>query len=119
MLVERLGLGPSNDITAKAVVGVLTGVIISFALAVPLKRFGKRATMLLGALSLPLGAFLYGFILSTVLSGELAESLWAGYACAGFTVVAAVASDCAFVLFPLAILTTFLLARVIVPVKPG
>src|ERR1700722_16297523 len=105
MFVERLGLGQSSDLPAKAFVGVLTGVVISFPLAVPLKRFGKRATILLGALSLPLGAFLYGFILSIFLSGEPAESLWAGFACAVVTVV----SDCAFVLFPLAILTTFLL----------
>src|SRR5580692_6084663 len=56
----------TDDVTAKALSGVLTGVVISFALGVPLKKFGKRAAMLLGALSLPVGAFVYGFIFSIV-----------------------------------------------------
>jgi hypothetical protein len=110
--------GGTSDAIAKVVSGVLAGVLISLALGVPLKRFGKRATILLGALSLPLGAFLYGFIFSIVgwrfLGYEPTSPLWDGYACAAMSVV----SNFAIVFFALAIFTTFLLGRVIVPVKP-
>ena len=46
--------------------GVLSGVIVSFALVAPLAKSSRGKTILLGALSLPLGAFVFGVLLSLV-----------------------------------------------------
>jgi hypothetical protein len=109
--------------TATVVVsGVLSGILTSFALAAPLARFGRGPVILFGALSLPLGAFAFGVLLSLVqwlvrefsgtgyrfVAHEFA-SLTAGIQYA----VSSVISVFAFVLFPLAVLTTFLLKRAI------
>src|SRR5690349_21518456 len=53
--------------TATVIVsGMLSGIVTSFALAAALMRCHRLATILFGALSLPLGAFAFGFLLSVV-----------------------------------------------------
>ena len=109
--------------TATVIVsGVLSGIVTSFALAAALARFGRGAAVLFGALSLPLGAFAFGVLLSLVqwlvrefsgtayrfVAPEFAPlTIGAQYA------VLSVISVFALVLFPLAVLTTLLLRRVI------
>jgi hypothetical protein len=112
--------GPFGAPTAPQIVsGVLAGVIVSFAVGATLMRFRKKSTIILGALSLPAGAFLYGFILSIIewvfVGGESGDPLVMGYLC----VLMSVVSVFAILFFPLAILTTLLLRRVVVPVKPN
>ncbi len=109
--------------TATVIVsGILSGILTSFALAAPLARFGHGAAILFGTLSLPLGAFTFGVLLSLVqwlvrdFSGTAYQ--FVAYGFAPLTVgaqyaVLSVISVFAFVLFPLAVLTTFLLRRVI------
>jgi hypothetical protein len=110
---------------ADIVSSVLAGVLISFALRLPLAKLGKAATILFGAVSLPLGAFLFGAIFSIVhpvfSSGDLASN---GVTHASLAVatgrmyaVGSTSSTFAFWLFPAAVLTTFRLRRVIVSVQ--
>jgi uncharacterized membrane protein len=97
--------------------GLLTGVIISLVLELPLKRFGKAVATILGLLSLPLGALAFGFVFSiphhdrTFNDGQHgfcnAIQLATEYA------ILSVISVFAVFLLPLAILTTFVLRHVI------
>jgi undecaprenyl pyrophosphate phosphatase UppP len=94
--------------------GILSGVIVSFALQRPLARFGRLGAFVIGLLSLPLGAFVFGFF------GELMEMLPGTSTSSpqshnplGSGFFYAAASIFAFYLFPPAILTTFLLRTVV------
>jgi hypothetical protein len=104
----------SPGATATVIVsGVLSGVLTSFVLKTPLARFGRPGAAIFGVLSLPLGAFVFGAFLSLVQWAVLGRDLTpldAGLNFAGFSVF----SYFALVLFPLAVLTTFLLRAVIV-----
>ncbi len=109
--------------TATVVVsGLLTGVLTPFALSAPLARFGRRATIVFGALSLPFGAFIFGVLHSLArwvlreLSGtthQFATHTFAPMTTGAEYAVLSVVSIYAIVLFPLAVSTTFLLRRVI------
>ena len=109
--------------TAMVVVsGLLTGVLTSFGLSAPLARFGLRATIVFGALSLPLGAFIFGVLLSLAhwvvraFSGtthQLSAHAFAPMTAGAEYAILSVVSIYAIVLFPLAVSTTFLLRRVI------
>jgi hypothetical protein len=110
---------------ADIVAAVLAGVLTSFALRLLLAKTGNAASILFGAVSLPLGAFLFGAIFSIVhpvfSSGDLASN---GVTRASLAVATgrdyAVGSTCsnfAIWLFPAAVLTTFLLRRVVLSVK--
>jgi hypothetical protein len=46
--------------------GLLTGIAVTHLLAWPLYHSGRRSALLIGAASLPLGAFLFGIIASWV-----------------------------------------------------
>jgi hypothetical protein len=53
--------------------GAMSGVAVSLMLFVPLARFGRLGSVLLGIASLPLGAFVFGVLVSVVqwLTGRL------------------------------------------------
>ena len=102
--------------------GVLSGTLIALALVAPLARFSRGTTILFGVLSLPLGAFVFGVLLSLVqwLVREFGGTAYwyVAHGFAPFTVgveyaVVSVISVFSFVFFPLAVITTFLLRRVI------
>lgn len=98
--------------TATAIVsGVLAGVFTSFALKLPLVRSGKLAAIVFGLLSLPLGAFAFGILLSLVQWAALDRDL-TPLALGVQYALLSVVSIFAVVLFPLAVLTTFLLRAV-------
>jgi uncharacterized membrane protein YjgN (DUF898 family) len=97
----------------------LTGVVLSFALKQPLAKAGFWVCFGLGLLALPVGAFAFGVLASLVenLTATLTDitdkfggnPFSVGVEYALFSVV----SLFAVVLFPLAVLTTFLLRAVI------
>jgi hypothetical protein len=109
------------EVVAVLVASIITGVLVSFTLSKPLMKFNREYTVLLGILSLPIGAFCFGVCISFTslivrhITGEsfpgdekfmpLTEG--ATYA------LLSVLSLFAVILFPLAVLTTFLLRSVI------
>jgi len=102
--------------------GVMSGVAVSFILFVPLARFGRLGGVLLGIASLPLGAFVFGVLASVVqwLAGQLTGETYR-FIAYGFTpwrsgaelALLSMISIFAFFLFPLAVLTTFLLRAIL------
>lgn len=105
-----------------AVAGCVTGVIVSVALSRPLMFFGRPAAILLGVVSLPIGAFTFGAVLSivqrTVLNLSGISYRFAAPDFAPFTsgfqyAIGSVLSVFALGLFPLAVVTTVLLRVVI------
>lgn len=109
------GAFQSVDATATMLLsGILIGVIVSSALAAPLARSGRSGMVCLGLLSLPLGAFLWGVCSALVQwfkgwSYADVKPLESGLACAFMSVM----SLLAIVFVPLAILTTYLLWRLV------
>ncbi len=103
---------PTVEIATVIGSGVMAGVLTSFGMRVPLRKYGKPAAVMFGALSLPLGAFLFGALLSiaqwSVLGRALAP-IERGLLFAGLSVI----TIFGVALLPLAILTTFLLRRVV------
>jgi hypothetical protein len=106
------------NVPATLLAGIVAGILTSLALASVLGRFGRILAVVLGLLSLPLGAFIFGFALeiiahffSTLSSGDRTFlqpwRLGLNYA------VLSVISIFAVGLFPMAVLTTFFLRRVI------
>jgi hypothetical protein len=102
------------------IAGVLVGILASLALASVLKRSGRPAAILLGALSLPLAAFLFGVVLTMVqwLIREATGTAigFAAYPFAPASVgvqlfVYASISIFSPILYPLAVGTTLLLRR--------
>jgi hypothetical protein len=99
------------------IAGAVTGLAVSLALKVPLTKFGRWWTLLLGLVSLPLGAFIFGVVFSLLnvsdwLNGSqygIFNSILIG----GYYALLSVISIFAIVLFPLAVLTTFTLRAVI------
>src|SRR5579859_3711878 len=102
--------------------GVITGILVSFMLKPVLSRCGCFATVGCGLLSLPVGAFAFGFIASlmqiaveaiTGVSYSLTASFNPIEAGVVFALVS-VMSILAVIYLPLAVLTTFLLRAVII-----
>jgi len=99
--------------------GMLTGIAVSSVLRVPLARCGRLQSLAVGLVALPFGAFVFGvfFTLLDILFGKLSTSQYItpftpftmGFVYAFFSVQ----SLYGLVLFPLAILTTFLLWLVV------
>src|SRR5689334_6681125 len=54
------------DVPATIVAGIIAGIVTSSVLALLVARFSRGLTIILGLLSLPLGAFLFGFALALV-----------------------------------------------------
>ena len=103
---------PTAEIATVIGSGLLAGVSTSFAMRVPLRKFGKPAAVMFGALSLPLGAFLFGALLSFAQWGFLGRALAPlerGLLFAGLSVI----TIFGVALLPLAVLTTFILRRVV------
>jgi hypothetical protein len=101
----------ASDIVKILVPGVLSGIIVSLALQKPLARFGRFGTVLLGLLSLPFGAFLFGFFAESVealtrVNGPGFNPFSSGLFYAGASIVS-------FYFFAPAVLTTFLLRTVV------
>ncbi len=99
------------------IAGAVTGLAVSLALKVPLTKFGRWWTLLLGLVSLPLGAFIFGVVFSLLnLSDWLNGSqygIFNSILIGGYYALLSVISIFAIVLFPLAVLTTFTLRAVI------
>jgi hypothetical protein len=97
--------------------GALTGIAVSLALKVPLTKLGRWPTLLLGLLSLPFGAFIFGVIFSLLdLSNWLDGSqygIFNVFLIGGYYALVSVVSIFAVILFPLAVVTTFTLRAVI------
>jgi hypothetical protein len=110
---------PVLIIIAGLFAGAMTGVAVSVALKAPLTNSGWQRTLLFGLISLPLGASVFG-IVSTLLSeglkgyqhGFFDSILLAGY-CGFMGIVFPFLSAYGIILFPLAVITTFVLRAVI------
>ena len=107
------------DVPAAVVAGIVSGVITSAILGAVVARFGRGLAVGFGLLSLPLGAFVFGFNLALITrflpaltSGSLAVvepwKLGSDYAILSVFTVLAVG------LFPLAVVTTLLLRSFII-----
>ena len=106
------------DVPATMVAGAIAGVTSAFLLSV-VAKLGRVLTVILGLLSLPFGAFVFGFtfavisrFLPALTSGSraLIEPWTLGFNYALLSVI----SIFAVVLFPLAVATTFFLRAYIV-----
>ena len=99
--------------------GALTGVSVSLALKVPLTKFSRWWTLAFGLVSLPFGAFIFGVVFSILdftqwFSGSQ-YGFFTVFLIGGQYALFSVISLFAVFLFPLAVLTTFLLRAVIHP----
>lgn len=106
------------NVPATLLAGLIAGLVTSLALASVVARFGRVLAVILGLLSLPAGAFIFGFafalvarFLPALTRGEQAsmEPLKLGSNYALWSVISIFAIG----LFPLAVLTTLFLRRVI------
>ena len=97
--------------------GALTGLTVSLALKAPLTKFGRWWTLVIGLVSLPLGAFIFGVVFSILdVSDWLKGSqygIFNAIVIGGYFALLSVISIVAIFLFPLAVFTTFLLRVVI------
>jgi hypothetical protein len=113
---------PGQAVTAFAS-GAMTGALVALLLAFPLRQSGPAGTLLVGVLSYPLGAFIFGFVTSIVhllvsrafgVEYRFVESGFApvrvGLSLAGY---AALFWPFPLILVPLALWTTYQLKRVI------
>jgi MFS family permease len=107
------------DIPATIIAGILSGVVMTAILATVVTRFGRGPTVIFGLLSLPLGAFVFGFSLSLITrfvpaltSGtrEFIEPWTLGFNYALLSVISFFAMG----LFPLALITTLMLRSFII-----
>lgn len=97
--------------------GILSGILVSFALKTPLSKFGWFGVFVAGLISLPLGAFSFGFfeavleIVVGVITGGTHD--FNPFLIGSSFAAMSVANLFALIFFPLAILTTFILRVVI------
>ena len=112
-----------SDDTTVIISGILTGLFVSMVLKSPLQKFGRWSCFVLGVISLPVGAFIFGFIISVVqlVASKITGSgnfpfidptsgpLQTGLMYAFLSVVSLFVIG----LLPLAVLTTFILRVVI------
>lgn len=102
------------DIPGTFIAGILAGVLTAAMLSLPITRFGRTGTLVLGVVSLPVGAFVFG--LSLALVSRIAPALTSHvhpWSSAMSFAVLSVISVFAVVLFPLALVTTHLFRKVI------
>ncbi|HVU26698.1 MAG TPA: hypothetical protein VHG71_03055 [Verrucomicrobiae bacterium] len=93
-------------------IGIATGIAVSFTLKVPLAKCGMLWSLILGLLSFPLGAFIYGFLyMCFSMISEKDFSLITPFVAGFYGALTGVISF--FYLFPVAVLTTFILRAVI------
>ena len=115
-------LRSDGEVFAVLLAGVLTGITVSLILSAPVKTSGVVATLVLGLLSMPVGAFFFGVSISVLhfaiklpigVSYRFVEygfhpvRIGIQYATYGSITVFS------FVFFPLAVLTTFLLQKAV------
>jgi hypothetical protein len=98
--------------------GILTGIGVSLVLKIPLARFSRWWTLIIGLISLPLGAFIFGivFTLLDLVFGDLNGGdykLFGAFSVGIEYALVSVISLFAVILFPLAVLTTFILRAII------
>lgn len=101
-----------KEITMVIVSGLVSGVITSFALRSPVSEARNLMTVIAGVIALPLGAFVFGFLLSFlqwIFFAQPFTPFALGFQYALFSMI----SIFAIVLWPLSILTTFLLKAVL------
>jgi len=91
--------------------GTITGVIVSLVLKKFLANSKWRKTIVLGLLSLPLGAFFFGTLL-TLFTETMQGPFDAIYIGAYYALMSVLVGFC---YFPLSVCTTFLLRRIIYP----
>jgi hypothetical protein len=103
------------DLTATLIASVIAGVVTSAILAPLVAKFGRAVAVVFGLLSLPLGAFAFGFSLTVInrflpIPGgtrALGDPWDQGFYYALLSVISVFAVG----FFPLAVLTTLLLRR--------
>ena len=102
------------DVPAIVTAGIVSGIVTSAIVALLLIRFNPGMTVVFGLLSLPFGAFIFGFSVVLVapffpgftgVSGAHVEPWTLGFAFAGLSVFTIASVG----LFPLAVCTTLLL----------
>jgi hypothetical protein len=101
------------DVPATVIAGIISGVVTSAILAAVVTRFGRGLTVVFGLLSLPVGAFVFGFTLALIdrflplLRGTraLVEPWTLGFNYALLSIISVFAVG----LFPLAVVTTLFL----------
>jgi hypothetical protein len=112
----------SGEIATVLVAGVITGILVSFMLKSRLSKCGRLATFGYGLLSLPVGAFAFGFITTLIqitvraftgVSYSMSASFNPVEAGVLFALVSTF-SILTLVYLPLAVLTTFLLRAIII-----
>ena len=64
LLHAQFLFNPEESISIVLLIGAATGVAVSFALKVPLTKFGKTGSIILGVFALPLGIFIFGFLMA-------------------------------------------------------
>jgi hypothetical protein len=120
-VLDQLFVSTGEVVTVLAS-GVLSGIVVSFLLLVPLAKSGRWVSLVFGLLSLPLGAFAFAVLASAVQWAARESTGFTGrFIASGFSPVdsglelalLSIISIFAFLLFPLAVLTTFLLRGVI------
>ena len=60
------GFRQLDGLVTTAVAGPITGVVMAFAMAMPLRGLGREGTMVVGLFALPAGAFVFGAVLWSV-----------------------------------------------------
>jgi hypothetical protein len=122
LLRAQFLFNPDESIFVVLLVGATTGVAVSFALKVPLMKFGKTGGVILGLIALPLGIFIFGFIFALFemiagspesFNGTNGFNLITAFKTALYTTFLGCIYSC--YLLPLAILTTIILRKVIRP----
>jgi hypothetical protein len=109
------------------IAGAFTGISVSLVLSQPVCRIDRKLVVVLGFMSLPLGAFLFGVIVSfTHLGARLLTGASYRFVEYGFDpfragaeyAVFSVLSVFGFVLVPLAVATTYLLRNIVCRNRP-
>ncbi len=113
-----------------AIAGIITGLLVSFALCKPLSRSNGWGTFFLGILALPLGAFCFGTSAGVVdllvgysdtsitsVGYSLVAPLYVGVFYAYMTIFASFVSYFGFISIPSALFTTYLLRLIVLQKK--
>jgi hypothetical protein len=115
LLLAKFAFNPAEPIFVDLLIGAITGIAVSFTLKVPLMKFGKMGSVILGVLALPLGIFIFTFF--TAIFEIITES----YEPNGFNLITAVFLTTflclvySYYFLPLSVLTTIILKKIISP----
>ena len=90
----------------------MSGVLTSFALRPHLEKVRKRTALIVGVISLPIGAFLFGFFLS-VAQWAMLDRDFSPFSCGVEYMVFSMITYLTIALVPLSVVTSFLLRAVI------